>query len=244
MPPLSSTKLDMYLAEATRPLFRALEDWMREGWDDSIPDPEHDVGFAFGQICGIDFAKADPGTYSYLATLTLADEAVPPGHYHSVLITPHEGGLGKLEEFDPAEHKVAINELPSFSGSIVFSSHMLGRGDAIFPDHVFSGGHINSINMVAEGEVKLAAIDRLSFNMASHQWPELFGRIRSIGQTGNYPGLPFVVPGHFASGKVELIAQRLLGFAETAAFREYAPRLGVDGIIRLDPAQYTRLAMI
>lgn len=131
MPRRSFAKLDMYLSASTEPLFNALEDWMREACGEI--DQYHDLaGFAFGQICGIEFAKADAGTYSYLATLWLADKSAPAGYYHSVLITPRQGGLEELEDFDPARHKVAINELGSFSGSVVF--HLTcWAGDAGFP---------------------------------------------------------------------------------------------------------------
>ena len=234
----SFAKLDMYLSDAALPLFSALEDWMKEemvGIDD-ITSPH--IGFSFGQICGIDFVRADPGTYSYLATLSLTQKTVPPGFYHSVLITPLHGGLEKPEDFEPERHLVAINELSSFSGSTVFASHMLGRGDKSFPRYVVSGGHLNSVQMVSEGKVMLAAIDRLSLNLANLQSPEQMEHIRILGRTRDYPGLPFVAPGHLSSDVIRRLTRHLLDFAGREVFVQVAPSLGINGIVRLLPEQY------
>lgn len=244
MAPNSSTKLDMYLSTSTRPFFNALGDWMKEELGRIDNRTTRQSGFCFGQICGIDFAKADPGTYSYLATLSLKDKAVPPGYYHSVLITPLHGGLEKLEDFNPSEHPVAINEWGSFSGSVVFSSHMLGRGDKRFPKFIKSGGHLNSIKMVSAGKVMLAAIDRLSLNMACVELPQEIEHIRILGTTRDYPGLPFVVPGKLATDDVDLLTQHLLDFAETEVFAKFAPYLGVDGIKRLSSADYAGMGRL
>jgi len=239
MKPASSfAKLDMYLSDAALPLFKALEDWMKEEAGDIDDIMTRQNGFSFGQICGIDFARADPGRYSYLATLSLAERGVPPGFYHSVLITPFEERLEKPEDFEPERHLVAINELSSFSGSVVFASHMLGRGDERFPRYVLSGGHLNSVEMISEGKAMLAAIDRLSLNLANLQSPRNMERIRVLGKTPDYPGLPFVAPGHLSSDAVGRLTRRLLDFAATEMFLEYAPPLGINGIVRLPPGQY------
>jgi len=235
---MSVAKLDMYLSDAARPLFNALEDWMKEEARDIDDIMARQNGFSFGQICGIDFSRSDPGRYSYLATFSLAERGVLPGFYHSVLITPRAEGLKKPEDFEPEHHLVAINELSSFSGSVVFASHMLGRGDKGFPRYVLTGGHLNSVEMISEGKAMLAAIDRLSLNLANLQSPQHMEHIRFLGKTPDFPGLPFVAPGHLSSDLVGRLTRRLLDFAATEMFLEYAPPLGINGIVRLPPGQY------
>ena len=97
--------LDMYLAPQTADLFAELQAVVCADIDFTSCLPEQvRQKLYLGQICGIDFANSRADDYRYLATFSLADQAVPPGYYRSVLVTPAKGGLASLDAFSPEKH--------------------------------------------------------------------------------------------------------------------------------------------
>lgn len=223
-------KLDMYGSALSDPFFAALATYLRDGLD---PRPS---GLLLGQICGIEFAHAPLGQYQYLGSFSLPGFA--PGHYNSVLITGVATGLHALSDFDAENHPVAINELGSFSGSIAFAAHMLGRGDARFPRQVMTGGHLRSVAAVARGDAMLAAIDRLSFNLAQQVCPEDYKGVRVIGETASRPGLPFVCGAAVPDDQVAVMQERLAATPRQPFWDALSGLLGVDGIDRINPADF------
>ena len=232
-------KLDMYLQAHTAPLFAELRAVVCADIDFEACLPATARRQLYlGQICGIDFANAGAEDYRYLATFALADEAVPAGHYRSVLVTPAKGGLKALEEFRPDQHLVAVNEPGSFSGAVTFASTMLGSGKGKFPHHQITGSHAASLDRVAQAKVMLASIDCVSFEMVTRQYPEMRDQIRIVGFTAPHPGLPFVTSAQMPDDICAVMSQRLCSFFHGERVKLWSERLGVSGIICLPEASY------
>ena len=239
-----ATKFDMYLAPPSRPCFAALANWMA-GAGVAIANEAGLIGnFVIGQVCGITLATAPPGRFHYLATPVMDDDAVPAGHYNSLIITPRDGGLDRLAAFDPVRHPVVINEPGSFSGAITLGAHLRRATGHHIANPLLSGGHLASLGMVAAGTATLAAIDRMSFALARAAHPDDVAAVRVIDETPFYPGLPFVADGALPADAVDRLRDRLLGFRAQTAWREMAAVLTLRDLTVLDSADYASMATV
>jgi ABC-type phosphate/phosphonate transport system substrate-binding protein len=243
------TKFDMYLAPPSRAVFAALDDWMAPEIADienaGIENAGTPAGdFLVGQVCGITLATAPAGRFQYLATPVMDDAAVPRGHYNSLIITPRESEIDRLAAFDPAHHRIAINEPGSFSGAITFAAHLRQTTAHDVDRPLLSGGHLASIGMVAAGRAHLAAIDRVSFALAGTACPDDVAAVRVIDETAFYPGLPFVADGALSGEMAERLRTRLLDFRSHLAWHGMATILRLRDLTILDAADYDVMATV
>lgn len=239
-------KLDMYLATPSKAVFAALDARLRSVLTGAGIDAAagFDAGFAVGQTCGITFANAPAGQMRYLATLVADDPAVPAGHYNSLLVAAREGDLATPADFDPARHRAVINEAGSFSGNITFTAHMAAQHNSGLGTVMTSGGHLNSVSMVARGEADLAAIDRISFALARRTVPDDVAEVMVIGETTPYPGVPFVADASLPEAVITALRDEILLFRGDPAWSEMKAILGLSDITVLDEALYPPMALV
>lgn len=238
------TKFDMYLAPPSRASFAALDNWMQAEIADIGKAANLKGNFAVGQVCGITLATAPMRRFHYLATPVMDDDPVPEGYYNSLIITPREGGITALKDFDPAQHRAVINEPGSFSGAITFAAHLRQTAAHTLENPLLSGGHLASVGMIAAGRAQLAAIDRVSFALASAAHPDNVAAVRVIDETAFYPGLPFVADGALSPQTVERLRCRLLAFRTQPAWREMATVLRLRDMTVLNATDYDIMARV
>ncbi|MBS3649573.1 PhnD/SsuA/transferrin family substrate-binding protein [Pseudaminobacter sp. 19-2017] len=89
--------------------------------------------------------------------------------------------------------RFAYNSDDSLSGKIAFTRDLEAMGEdlSIFPEHVETGGHRNSIIAVAEGRADVAAIDCRSWALARRFEP-MAAKVVVVGWTSRRKGLPFI----------------------------------------------------
>lgn len=239
-------KLDMYLEPPSKAVFAVLDARLRTVLTEAGIDPQgrFEAGFAAGQICGITFANAPAGQLRYLATMVADAPSVPAGHYNSLLVTPRDGGLASPAAFDSARHKAVINETGSFSGNLTFAAHMAANCNTGLGAVMRSGAHIKSIGMVARGEADLAAIDRISFSLASRTVPEDVAAVAVIGETAPYPGVPFVADANLPEDVIAGLRDAVLGFRLDPAWDEMKDILALSDITVLDETLYPPMAKV
>ena len=227
-----SFKFDMYLDDASAPHFAALSTHMS-----SLSLPEMGEGFICGQICGIDYARHQDA-YHYLASFSLAAAPVPAGHYRSVIISARgfEWGAERLPRF-------AINHYGSFSGDYALCDWWEGIKGKLPKDISVTGAHRASLLAVATGQADIAAIDELSFHLASYAVPEIAEAIEIIDYTPARPGLPFLCAAPYAPYK-EAVRDHLLAFTKTTSFAALSELLGLSQLDVIDETGFTALATI
>ncbi len=115
-------------------------------------------------------------------------------YYSSQFIVPATSDLTSLEQC--RAKRVGINSLDSNSGMNVLRHAIapLAGENAFFDSTTKTGGHLSSMQMVARGEIDLAAIDAVSYQLAIEAYPELASQIRSIGKSATTASLPLVYP--------------------------------------------------
>ena len=233
--------LGMYPAPASSAIFTAIERQLAAILDEAGIAPDRP---AVRHMCGITLATAPADAWRYLTTPVIRDPAVPAGYYNSLIITPRDGGLAQLADFDAENHAVAINEPGSFSGAITLAAHLAGRMGVPLSSTVQSGAHLNSVTMVADGRAQLAAIDRTSLSLARHDRPEDVERVRVIDETDFYPAPPFVADARLDADVVTALREALLACTSLPEWPEMGRVLGVTGMMVLDEALYPPMAAV
>jgi len=233
--------LGMYPAPASATIFTAIERRLATILDRAGIGRGRQV---VRHMCGITLAVAPAGAWRYLATPVIGDPAVPPGHYNSLLITPRDGGLTRVEAFDPARHTVVINEPGSFSGNITLAAHLARAHGKTLTAPLRSGAHLESVTMIARGLAQLAAIDRMSFSLAQHARPEDVARVRVIGETECHPAPPVVADGGLDDGLVAALRAALLDCRTLPEWPEMERVLGVSDFMVMDESLYPPMAAV
>ena len=124
-------------------------------------------------------ATDDPGTDSRL--------------YSSRFIVAADSDIDCIEA---SQGSVAvINNPDSNSGMNVFRHAVAGvsDGEQFFASVLTSGGHLHSLEAVANGSADIAAIDCVSYQLIADWRPQLCADIRIIGDSVKTCGLPLVM---------------------------------------------------
>lgn len=169
-----------------------------------------DPALFFGHTCGYPLMKH------------LKDQVIPfcvpvfdvPGTdgklYSSRLIV---AANSTIEALDECRGKVAaMNAVDSNSGMNVLRYAIVkyNSSAAFFSRVVQTGGHLHSLEAVADGTADVAAIDCVSSQLIQDHWPELIDQVRSIGFSVKTCGLPFVLPkSNIRDADLELLVDNL-----------------------------------
>jgi ABC-type phosphate/phosphonate transport system substrate-binding protein len=101
-----------------------------------------------------------------------------------------------IDSIDASRGRVAaMNNADSNSGMNVLRHAVAGvsDGDQFFTSVITSGGHLHSLEMVANRSADIAAIDCVSYQLIADWRPELCAEIRIIGDSVKTCGLPLVL---------------------------------------------------
>lgn len=114
--------------------------------------------------------------------------------YTSHFIVSADSGIESVAQ---SEGRIAaMNNRDSNSGMNVFR-HSIAKckpRGKFFAKLVETGGHLQSLEAVADGRADIAAIDCVSYQLIKDHRPELVKQVRSIGFSAKTCGLPLVMP--------------------------------------------------
>lgn len=112
--------------------------------------------------------------------------------YRSVIVARHDSNFGSLQA--PGGLRLAVNEYGSWSGWHGFNEHL--RHEQIdasaIGEHVLTGGHVNSIRAVLDGDADIASIDHSVWDSRRSADPRL-AELRIIATTRDWPAPPLSV---------------------------------------------------
>ena len=163
---------------------------------EDLPAFWRDPDLLFGQTCGYPLMTMLQGQVRVVAT-PIYDAPGCRGHlYCSHIVVRAEEEGREISDF--LGRRVAVNGWESHSGmnALRHSFAPLAAGRArCFSEVLVSGGHHDSMVLVASGEADIAAIDCVSFAIVQATEPGLTDRLRVLASTKAVPGLPFVTRG-------------------------------------------------
>jgi ABC-type phosphate/phosphonate transport system substrate-binding protein len=124
------------------------------------------------------------------------NDGLPAGEYRSVVIVRAGTPYKSLE--DLKGKKAGVNDMGSNSGMNAFRAAVASSfpeselKQGVFASVITTGGHINSVRMVADGQIDVAAIDSVSYDLIKRDHPELAAKTRVLVETAPSPGLPMI----------------------------------------------------
>lgn len=157
-----------------------------------------DERLLLSQACGYPYVASLMGHgVKIVATPVYAtNDDLPPGDYRSVLIVREGTSYKSLA--DLKGKKAGINEANSNSGMNVFRAAVAAAfapdvlEAGVFEKVVETGGHLISVRKVAEGEIDVAAIDSVTYDLIQRNHPQLAAQTRILANSEPSPGLPLV----------------------------------------------------
>ena len=140
------------------------------------------------------------GSFSY----AIGDQE---GNYHSVLVA-QQNCPANLNQFKGKT--LAINGYDSYSGYLAIKVLMTARQmpNAFFKTILVTGSHRESIHAVVNGKADLAAIDCVSWDLATNFEPES-NFLKIIATSPTRPGLPLITAPNASQTRVSILRDAL-----------------------------------
>lgn len=195
--------LPMYDWPVLRPwndrLWRLIRDVMRndgfeapEALDRSISYSEVPLrsDLLMGQTCGLPFNTVLDGRVRYLATPCYHTRGCAAGSYSSAIVVRRRNRELTLPEL--MRLRLVINGPDSWSGCVVLKRHAAAQGITLPDPHLISGGHLASMEAVADGAADYAAVDAVALGLARTHLPNLTSRLAVTEWTERAPATPYI----------------------------------------------------
>lgn len=186
-----------------------------------------------GQTCGFPYVSDLRDCVTLIGTPDYGEPNCPAGWYRSVIVVRATDPRSDLETFRGAT--LAVNGRDSQSGTMAMM-HSVARfaHDQAFFDAVSeSGSHSNSIDQVANGRADIAAIDSITWRLATaHQ--SAASDLRVLSRTAPTPGLPYVAARSFDAGSLASAVEKGLASLDPTT----AASLSLRGFVRTRPDDY------
>jgi ABC-type phosphate/phosphonate transport system substrate-binding protein len=195
----------------------------------------------FSQTCGYPLTHALAGKVTLVATPVYDCPGCAGGSYRSEIM---------LRADDPAEdlgalrgRRAAVNAGDSQSGysALRHAVTPLAQGGRFFAEVVESGSHRRSMQMVAEGQADVCAIDCVTYHLLKRCEPALVNRLRPLAATAEAPALPYITRRGIADDDLRRLRAGLRrAIADPALAASRAELLIADVVIK-DLAAYDRI---
>lgn len=152
------------------------------------------TGLWFGHTCGYPLMTRLKQDFAPLCVPVFDVDGCEGRLYCSRIIVPADSSIGSLA--DCAGRVAAMNSADSNSGMNVLRHAVAAIHGAgpFFSGVVTTGGHLHSLEAVANADADVAAIDCVSYRLIEDWQPGLVARVRVIADSIKTFGLPFVMP--------------------------------------------------
>ncbi len=197
----------------------------------------HDPDLLFSQTCGYPFVHEFRDKLTLVATPHYAAEGCAGPHYCSLILARE---TAPLEAF--RGQRAAVNGPDSMSGmlalKLVFAP--LAKNGLFFSRAVETGGHLNSLVAVQNGEADLCAIDAVTAALVRRHRPAAIAGLVEIARSPQVPALPYVT----RAGDVERLRDALRRAFAGDELKHARDRLLLAGFSVLPPEAYDRIARL
>lgn len=236
---------------ATDDMWSGIASALRRAGIDGVPDAlTRDAGIdvwhsrelLLSQTCGYPLTHALAGVVELIATPAYSAEHCSGADYCSLVIVSEDNPADGLDDLRGGV--CAYNARHSQSGYNVLRAAIapLASGAAFFSNTIESGGHANSIGLVATGRADVCATDCVTHAMIARYCPDVLDGTRVLCATESAPGLPYVTRAGIDPSDLERLRDGLrtaisdpdLAASRDALFLSGVEMLGLDAYQRID----------
>jgi ABC-type phosphate/phosphonate transport system substrate-binding protein len=188
-----------------------------------------DPNLLLAQACEYPIATDFAGTVQLVATpVYTAPGCAGPLYRSAIVVRRHEPAATLA---DMQGMRCVINEWTSNSGMNLLRAAVapLAAGADFFESVDLSGAHRRSVEMVADGEADLAAIDCVSWAHFQRIAPERTGPLRVLAWTDASPSLPLVTAAGTDAPTLRALRSALADLAADPALAGVRERLFLAG---------------
>lgn len=193
------------------------------------------------QTCGY------PYTHDYKDVLRLVatpvyncDGCDGPGYCSMIMVREADPASG-LD--DLRGQRAAINSETSQSGYSALRAVVapFAQDGSFFSQVIASGGHANSLAMVAGGEADVCATDSVTYAMLARHKPAAIAGLRALGRSPMAPGLPYVTRAQASDDLVARLRDALFAVLDDPGLAAVRADLFIAGMQVLPDQAYQRI---
>ncbi len=183
------------------------------------------------QTCGYDIAVGIPGPLKLIATPIYRTEGASGGYYSSFLVSRKNSKIKKIST-DLANQRFVANDSRSFSG------FHCARELVSSVDVRWSGGHLQSIEMINTNQADWAAIDVITWGLLKKFRPQALSELEIFAQTRRVVAPPLVTCASTPDHKIQKIQMALRALCRDAMGSEILNQLLISGFCDFSKEQY------
>ncbi len=183
-----------------------------------------------GHICNLPYRAAFKDVVTLIAASDYGLEGCLPGEYRALFVVRDDHPA--LNPYDLNGAAMAYSDGLSQSGWGAAAIWAEEHGTKIVPE-VRTGGHVNSVKSVLEGNAEFATIDAQTFRIL-RKYTSLPDRLRVVGATDTSPGMSFVT----RKGEDPAPYLNALRGALTALDAETRTILNLEAVVPLPKSAY------
>ncbi|MGF1632171.1 MAG: phosphate/phosphite/phosphonate ABC transporter substrate-binding protein [Kiloniellaceae bacterium] len=195
----------------------------------------------FSQTCGYPLTHALAGRVTLVATPVYACPGCADGTYHSDIVVRADDGAASLDEL--RGRRAAANAEDSQSGYSALRHAVAGRAERgrFFGAVRMSGGHRNSMQMVAAGEADVCAVDTVTRHLLQRVEPGLAGALRVLATSAAAPALPYISRRDLPDSDLQRLRAGLRRAIEDPALVEVRAELLLADVVVKPLSAYDRI---
>lgn len=190
------------------------------------------------QTCGYPLVHALRGKVDIVTTPAYAAPGCVGADYRSLVIVASAAPFTRMSDLRGL--RCAINSPTSQSGANALRAlvaPLVDRG-RFFGSVLLSGGHINSISMVATGAVEVAAIDCVTYELLRRHAPGKVAGMRVLCETAATPGLPYITARDESGNRLSRVRGGLNRAFNDPRAAEIRAALLLDDLVQVPAREY------
>jgi len=188
-----------------------------------------------GQGCEYPLAKFFADRVRLVATPRYSVPGCDGAMYRSAIMVRVDDAAETLA--DLRNRRCAVNERTSNSGMNLLRASIapLANGERFFESVVLSGSHHKSVQMVADGDADVAAVDCVSLAHFRRLYPSSIVPLRILAWTARAPSLPYITAAATSDEVLQKLRSSLAGIIADRKLTEAREQLFLEGV-DLEPA--------
>lgn len=217
--------------------------------DGELVDQWEQKDLLLSQACGYPYVHTlmDKGVKIVGTPVYATNSDLAPGEYRSVIVVKADSPYKSMA--DLKGKKAAVNDWNSNSGMNLFRATVASSfpedalRQGIFSSVTLTDGHLKSIRMIAAGQIDVASIDDVSYDLIKRDYPDLAVQTRILTVTPAAPGLPMITSAQTDDAtvrKMRTTIKNLIEHPDDEALRQALATMKLTGFVVIDKQDYVQ----